>query len=87
MCSSTFRHRGSKSAAEAARWFVSLFSRQRAVTARCSVVHHVVKVLRAGGRVCSYSPCIEQVQKMCIALRAAGFEREWCRVVRTIVGS
>jgi len=37
-------------------------------------VRHVPEVLRRGtGRVCSYSPCVEQVQKTCAALREHGF--------------
>ena len=36
-------------------------------------VHHAAKCLRIGGRLCSYSPCIEQVQRTCTALRASGF--------------
>lgn len=38
------------------------------------VVGHARKALRGrGGRLCSFSPCIEQVQKTCIELKAAGF--------------
>jgi tRNA (adenine57-N1/adenine58-N1)-methyltransferase len=36
-------------------------------------IHKAHTVLRTGGRVCSFSPCIEQVQRACIALRQLGF--------------
>ena len=38
------------------------------------VVKHARNALRSrGGRVCSFSPCIEQVQRTCLALKEAGF--------------
>uniref|UniRef100_A0A023F8C2 tRNA (adenine(58)-N(1))-methyltransferase catalytic subunit TRMT61A n=1 Tax=Triatoma infestans TaxID=30076 RepID=A0A023F8C2_TRIIF len=38
------------------------------------VIPHAVKALKtAGGRFCSFSPCIEQVQKTCSTLRQAAF--------------
>lgn len=33
------------------------------------VVGEAARVLRCGGRVCCFSPCVEQVQRTCIALR------------------
>lgn len=37
-------------------------------------IGHATKMLKQGGCFASYSPCIEQVQKTCDALRLAGFE-------------
>ncbi|TDH67723.1 hypothetical protein CCR75_001949 [Bremia lactucae] len=42
-------------------------------------VDHAAKLLKQGGFFASYSPCIEQVQKTCDALRIANFE-----LIRTI---
>ncbi|KAF1318113.1 tRNA methyltransferase, partial [Globisporangium splendens] len=42
-------------------------------------IGHATKMLKQGGNFASYSPCIEQVQKTCDALREAGFE-----MIRTI---
>ncbi|EGZ05613.1 hypothetical protein PHYSODRAFT_533988 [Phytophthora sojae] len=42
-------------------------------------VGHAAKMLKQGGFFASYSPCIEQVQKTCGALRSANFE-----LIRTI---
>jgi len=37
-------------------------------------VGHASKVLKLNGAFASYSPCMEQVQKTCDALRLCGFE-------------
>ncbi|KDO32080.1 hypothetical protein SPRG_03299 [Saprolegnia parasitica CBS 223.65] len=42
-------------------------------------VGHAKRVLKTGGAFASYSPCMEQVQKTCDALRLDGFDR-----IRTI---
>ncbi|TYZ68917.1 hypothetical protein PybrP1_012255 [[Pythium] brassicae (nom. inval.)] len=42
-------------------------------------IDHSTKMLKQGGNFASYSPCIEQVQKTCGALREAGYE-----MIRTI---
>ncbi|KAI9915000.1 hypothetical protein PsorP6_007761 [Peronosclerospora sorghi] len=42
-------------------------------------VGHAFKMLKEGGFFASYSPCIEQVQKTCVALRSANFD-----LIRTI---
>uniref|UniRef100_A0AAV1VAA6 tRNA (adenine(58)-N(1))-methyltransferase n=1 Tax=Peronospora matthiolae TaxID=2874970 RepID=A0AAV1VAA6_9STRA len=44
-----------------------------------TAVNHAAKMLKQGGFFASYSPCIEQVQKTCDALRSANFE-----LIRTI---
>lgn len=38
-----------------------------------AVGHAKAAMKRQGGRVCSFSPCIEQVQRTCVALKASGF--------------
>eukprot|EP00743_Colponemidia_sp_Colp-15_P005036 GILK01005423.1.p1 GENE.GILK01005423.1~~GILK01005423.1.p1 ORF type:complete len:333 (-),score=56.89 GILK01005423.1:151-1017(-) len=35
---------------------------------------HATNVLKTGGRLCSFSPCIEQVQRVCTALPEQGYE-------------
>lgn len=38
-------------------------------------IPHTVKTLKqSGGRICSFSPCIEQVQKSCVVLHELGFQ-------------
>jgi len=37
------------------------------------VVKHLAETLKVGGRLCSFSPCIEQVQRMAEHLRSQGF--------------
>eukprot|EP00644_Phytophthora_capsici_P007190 jgi/Phyca11/112772/e_gw1.22.50.1 len=46
-------------------------------------VGHATKMLKQGGFFASYSPCIEQVQKTCDALRSANFE---CTCFSRVVG-
>ena len=38
-------------------------------------VDHVLRACRPGAKLCSYSPCVEQVARTCAALRAAGCDR------------
>ena len=40
-------------------------------------ISHASRVLRRNGRICCFSPCIEQVQENCKALREQGYE---CRI-------
>lgn len=44
-------------------------------------IGHAAKMLAQGGAFASYSPCIEQVQKTCDALRDAKFESASCCVI------
>ena len=37
-------------------------------------IRHAAKVMKAGGRLCNYSPCIEQVQRTCLQLQEYNFE-------------
>jgi len=37
-------------------------------------VQSVQKALKENGKFCIFSPCIEQVQKTCVELRAQGFQ-------------
>jgi tRNA (adenine57-N1/adenine58-N1)-methyltransferase catalytic subunit len=36
-------------------------------------IDHVLRVLKPGGSLCTYSPCVEQVMKTCERLRESGF--------------
>ena len=47
-----------------------------------TAVNHAAQMLKQGGFFASYSPCIEQVQKTCDALRSANFE---CALTTTVV--
>ena len=38
------------------------------------LVASVCRNLRPNGRLCSFSPCIEQVQRMCVAMAQNGFQ-------------
>jgi tRNA (adenine57-N1/adenine58-N1)-methyltransferase len=42
-------------------------------------INHAKRALKAGGRLCTYSPCIEQVQRSC-----AAFEKEEFHSIQTI---
>merc|ERR1712059_224406 len=37
------------------------------------ISHAKLAMKRVGGRICSFSPCIEQVQKTCVELKKCGF--------------
>ncbi|XP_028677814.1 tRNA (adenine(58)-N(1))-methyltransferase catalytic subunit TRMT61A [Erpetoichthys calabaricus] len=39
-----------------------------------AIVHAKAAIKQGGGRLCSFSPCIEQVQRTCLALSECGFE-------------
>jgi tRNA (adenine57-N1/adenine58-N1)-methyltransferase len=39
-----------------------------------TLVQSIVRNLRPMGRLCSFSPCMEQVQRMCVALAQNGFQ-------------
>jgi len=44
------------------------------IPAPYSAIHHVKRALKkSGGEFCNFSPCIEQVQQVCIELRKHGF--------------
>lgn len=51
-------------------------------------IPHVIKCLKnTGGRICSFSPCIEQVQKSCDALLHLGFQEiQTMEIVQTQYG-
>uniref|UniRef100_A0A1Y1M862 tRNA (adenine(58)-N(1))-methyltransferase catalytic subunit TRMT61A n=1 Tax=Photinus pyralis TaxID=7054 RepID=A0A1Y1M862_PHOPY len=49
-----------------------------------AVPHSKLAIKQTGGRICSFSPCIEQVQKTCISLSTLGFhEIQTMEVVQT----
>ncbi|RHY96621.1 hypothetical protein DYB35_003526 [Aphanomyces astaci] len=48
-------------------------------------VGHAKKMLKHHGAFASYSPCMEQVQRTCDALRLDGFDLEYQRVKRKAV--
>ncbi len=41
-------------------------------------IKHASKVLRKGGRICCFSPCIEQVQKTCVELKEQNYLEVRC---------
>ncbi len=52
--------------------------RKCTVESNALAIQHANRVLRRNGRICCFSPCIEQVQENCKALRDAGYECGCC---------